>query len=320
MDTSKMRAPLKDTAKIFEAGLQSKTWDIHGLPHFVTTMHHKGCNMCEAYVLHVVEALKVPMVEIPSREVKKAFWIAWPTIVCQIEDEASSESDKKVEWYSNHHDNLMDDVRLAEEKASAKQDHCQKADEKLAQANLKITELEAKLAGLQKELTVLLLQDKRTPIDWGNSFNFSDSESEATSGRSSWKRKKGQAFPPAISYGGFFPDEASMSVPVDEQMPMMPASGSAPVVGRQATPLVGHPPMSRIAPPWGKGDLPILVTGMLPRPLRKIQAGGNTWKHTCPLDSPEFKDTLLIARAKKVSECTPEEHMILSHALKHEKA
>ena len=40
----------------------------------------------------------------------------------------------------------------------------------------------------------------------------------------------------------------------------------------------------------------------------------------CSLDSPEFKDTLLIARAKKGSECTPEEHTILSHALKHEKA
>ena len=40
----------------------------------------------------------------------------------------------------------------------------------------------------------------------------------------------------------------------------------------------------------------------------------------CSIDSPEFKDALLIARAKKGSERTPEEHMILSHALKHEKA
>ena len=39
--------------------------------------------------------------------------------VCHIEDEASSELDKKVEWYSNHHDNLTNNIRLAEEKASA---------------------------------------------------------------------------------------------------------------------------------------------------------------------------------------------------------
>ena len=40
----------------------------------------------------------------------------------------------------------------------------------------------------------------------------------------------------------------------------------------------------------------------------------------CSIESPEFKNALLIARAKKGSECTPEEHMIILHALKHEKA
>ena len=40
----------------------------------------------------------------------------------------------------------------------------------------------------------------------------------------------------------------------------------------------------------------------------------------CSLESPEFKDTLLIARAKKGTKCTPEEHTIILCALKHEKA
>ena len=73
MDTSEMRMLLKGVVKIFKAGLQSKTWDIHGMPHFVTKMHREGCNMCEAYALHVVEVLRAPMVEILSREVEKAF-------------------------------------------------------------------------------------------------------------------------------------------------------------------------------------------------------------------------------------------------------
>ena len=88
------------------------------------------------------------MVEIPSREVEKAFQIAWPNIVRHIEDEASSVLDKKVKQYSDCHNNLTNDVRMAENKASAEQDHCQKADKKLAQANSKIMELEAKLAEL----------------------------------------------------------------------------------------------------------------------------------------------------------------------------
>ena len=75
--------------------------------------------MCEAYALHVVEVLKVPTAEIPPREVEKAFQIAWPIIVCHIEDEASSVSDKKVKWYSNCHNNLTDDIRMAESKAPA---------------------------------------------------------------------------------------------------------------------------------------------------------------------------------------------------------
>ena len=137
------------------------------------------------------------------------------------------------------------------------------------QANSKITELETKLAELQQELTVLQLQDKRTPIVQDDQYGFSGSDSEPTSGRSSRKRKKGQAFPLAISYGGFFPSKASTSVLADKPMPMMPASLSQ-AVGSQTTLPQVNPPTSRIAPPWGKGDPPISVTGVLPRPLGKI--------------------------------------------------
>ena len=161
--------------------------------------------------------------------------------------------------------------------------------------------------------------DKRTPIVQDDQYGFLGSDSEPTSGRLIQKRKKGQAFPTAISYGGFFPSEASMSVLADELMPMMLASSSQ-AVGSQTTLPQVNPPTSRIAPPWGKGDPPILVTGVLPRVLGKTQAGGNTWQHTCSLESPEFKDTLLIARAKKGTKHTPEEHTIISRALKHKKA
>ena len=70
MDISKLRVPLRGAAKIFEARL---TWDIHGMPHFITTTHHKGCNTCEASTLHIIEASKVLTVEIPPRDVEKAF-------------------------------------------------------------------------------------------------------------------------------------------------------------------------------------------------------------------------------------------------------
>ena len=110
-----------------------------------------------------------------------------------------------------------------------------------------------------------------------------------------------------------------MSVLADEQMPMIPASLLQAVGSQTTLPLVS-PPTLRIAPLWGKGDPPISVTGVLPRRFRKTQAGGNTWQHMCSLESPEFKDALLVARVKKGTKHTPEEHTIISHALKHEKA
>ena len=129
-------------------------------------------------------------------------------------------------------------------------------------------ELAAKLAELQEELTVLQMQDKRTPIAWDDPYSFSGSDSEPTSGKLSWKRKMGQAFLLAISYGGFFLSKASMSVLADEPMLMMLAS-SLQAVGSQTTLPLVSPPTSRIAHPWGKGDPPILVTGVLPRLLGK---------------------------------------------------
>ena len=119
MDISETRVPLQGAVKIFKAGLKSKTWDIHRMPQFIMMTHHEGCETCDTYALHVVKASEASTVEIPSREVKKAFRIVWLNIVHHIEDEASSESDKKVEWYSDRHDNLTDDIRMVENKASA---------------------------------------------------------------------------------------------------------------------------------------------------------------------------------------------------------
>ena len=72
INTSEMRVLLQGAVKIFEAGLKSKTWDIHGMPHFITTTHHEGCDMC-TYTLHVIEVSKALTVETPPREVEKAF-------------------------------------------------------------------------------------------------------------------------------------------------------------------------------------------------------------------------------------------------------
>ena len=66
MDTSETRVLLQGAAKIFEAGLKSKTWDIHGMPQFIMTTHHEGCETCNAYMVHIVKASESSTVEKPS--------------------------------------------------------------------------------------------------------------------------------------------------------------------------------------------------------------------------------------------------------------
>ena len=75
--------------------------------------------MCDVYAAHIVKASEASMVEIPSREVEKAFQIAWLNTVHHTEDIVSSVLDKKVKWYSDRHNNLTDNIRMVENKASA---------------------------------------------------------------------------------------------------------------------------------------------------------------------------------------------------------
>ena len=171
------------------------------MPHFITTTHHKGCNTCEVYALHIIEMSKALMVEILPREVKKAFCTAWPNIVCHIEDEASSESDKNVKWYSDHHDNLTDDIRLTEEKASVEQDCCQKADEKLVKANSKITELEPKLMSLQRSsLSCEGRTNKHQLIGVTHSISLTQNQRQPLADQAG-KVRRGNHFPPPCNMG-----------------------------------------------------------------------------------------------------------------------
>ena len=73
MDMSKMRVWLQGVTKFFEVGLKSETWDIHVMPQFIVTTHREGCETCDVYAAHVIKASEALMVEILSREVKKAF-------------------------------------------------------------------------------------------------------------------------------------------------------------------------------------------------------------------------------------------------------
>ena len=80
-------------------------------------------------------------------------------------------------------------------------------------------------------------------------------------------------------------------------------------------------PPSMLAPSlWGKGDPPASIMGKWPHPLGKTKTGQRLWHQACDINTVEFRNTLQIARATKGAERTLEQHVIINHINKHEKA
>ena len=79
---------LKGAAKVFAKQWLESSWQIQGVPGFITTTHRDECSLCEQYAEHAVAASEKPMVELPSHQIELAFRTAWPRVVEHIEDNA----------------------------------------------------------------------------------------------------------------------------------------------------------------------------------------------------------------------------------------
>ena len=72
------------------------SWQIEGVPGFITMTHRDECLLCEQYAKHAVAVSEKLTVEIPSHRIELAFWTAWPRVVECIEDDAVDESHGKL--------------------------------------------------------------------------------------------------------------------------------------------------------------------------------------------------------------------------------
>ena len=103
----------------------------------------------------------------------------------------------------------------------------------------------------------------------------------------------------------------------------LPPIGSDPKAPDTTVPVVTLVPLplSTLAPSlWGKGDPPASIMGKWPHPLGKTKAGLWPWHQVCDVNMVKFQNALQIARAIKGAECTLEQHAIINHMSKHEKA
>ena len=49
------------------------SWQIKGVPSFITMTHRDECTLCEQYAAHTVAASEKPTAEIPSHQIELAF-------------------------------------------------------------------------------------------------------------------------------------------------------------------------------------------------------------------------------------------------------
>ena len=114
-----------------------------------------------------------------------------------------------------------------------------------------------------------------------------------------------------------FPDAEPVELGPHTVLP--PVGSVEQVVPEPVVPATTVMPPSTLAPLlWGKGDPPASIMGKWPCPLGKTKAGQHSWHQVC--DTVEFQNALQIARAIKGTECILEQHVIINHMNKHERA
>ena len=75
MDIQEVEGPskLKGATKVFAKRQLESSWQIKGVPGFITMTYSNKCSLCKQYAEHAVTASEKPMVEIPSHRIELAF-------------------------------------------------------------------------------------------------------------------------------------------------------------------------------------------------------------------------------------------------------
>ena len=87
--TTMTMVPITDAADIFEVQRDSKGqmtgWHI-SITGGAAVYHHRGYTMCGIYAAHLMEAYEEGTVRLPNRVIGQAIEMAWPDILCNIDN------------------------------------------------------------------------------------------------------------------------------------------------------------------------------------------------------------------------------------------
>ena len=85
------KQPPKMSASTLIKGHQNMmTWEVAGWHGGATLYHPEGCEKCDEYITHVVEAVSLNHINVSARNVEQALKVTWPDIIWDIEWDASA--------------------------------------------------------------------------------------------------------------------------------------------------------------------------------------------------------------------------------------
>ena len=296
-----------DSSKAFKNTIKDCTWDILGIPHFITMTYWEGCTLCNKYTTHVILAAKSPTIEVLPHQIELVIWIAWPKVLNHLIDDTCSEIKYSVDYWHNQCDKLKDAVTTTEDRLSSEKDQCCKAESNLADAKSKGKALEKELEELCRE-SKAMGKCKAPPEPqrlvstcmfhkWKSTMD-SDMAENTSFSQSCWKRQRCDNTALQLPVGGMMPFPESEPIDIGPRHILLLMGFTK--VGEQGP----DPPLPtthiNVAIPtaltvslWEKGDSPTSIMGRLPHLLGKTKPRQRSWH----VSDPEFQNTLQIARA-----------------------
>ena len=78
------------TGAVIKKHQDKMTWSMAGWHGGAALYHLQGCKKCNNYVAHVVEASDLNHLNVLCKDIDHALQVAWPGIICDIEDDATA--------------------------------------------------------------------------------------------------------------------------------------------------------------------------------------------------------------------------------------
>jgi hypothetical protein len=132
-----------DDANRATAEPETDQWTVRGWPKGLALFHTNSCRCCNEYVAHAINACKEPGFELPLQAIGDAVTMAWPGLMCDLENAAR---ERTLHDYKD----LADDAAHLKAELKAPRDALKSERDRVNRRDEKIRDLKDEIAALKR--------------------------------------------------------------------------------------------------------------------------------------------------------------------------